>query len=123
MIAAMYGYEDIVRILAEKEKGMKDSDGWTAVMYAASNSHPECVQVLAPLEKGLRDSNGRTALSYCSTKECAQLLWKFPEERDTKDLEELKDKYGLPRVQCTSESPCGSASLINAAILGCPQCV
>ena len=71
----------------------------------------------------MKDQQGRTALFYCSTKECAQLLWQFQGERDTKDFEELKNKYGLPRVQCTDESPCGSASLIIAAILGCPQCV
>ena len=38
MIAAMYGYEDIVRILAEKEAGMKDRNGYTALHYTAENS-------------------------------------------------------------------------------------
>ena len=38
MIAAMYGYEDIVRILAEKEAGMKDGYGYTALHYTAKKS-------------------------------------------------------------------------------------
>ena len=48
MIAAMYGYKDIVRVLAEKEAGMKDGHGYTALHYTAENS---------------------------STKECAEFLW------------------------------------------------
>ena len=71
MIAAMYGYEDIVRVLAEKEAGMKDKYDYTALHYTAKNS---------------------------STKKCAQFLWQFPEERDTTGLEEIKQEHNLPRV-------------------------
>ena len=49
--AAKQGYDDIVRVLAEKEAGMKDEDGWTALMFAAYNGHLECVKVLAGEEE------------------------------------------------------------------------
>ena len=38
MFAAMYGYEDIVRVLVEKEAEMKDRYGYTALHYTAENS-------------------------------------------------------------------------------------
>ena len=89
MIAAMYGYEDIVRILAEKEAGMKDQQGCTALYYS-------------------------------STKECAQFLWQFPKERDTRDLHEVKRKYDLGRLSCADGTCQGAVSLLTAAFIGCP---
>ena len=101
MYAAQQGYDDIVRILVKKEAGMKDEYGKTALMKAAENGHLECVKILAPLEKGMKNNDGKTALYYTthsSNKECAQFLWQFPEERETKDWEEIKRRHNLPRV-------------------------
>ena len=70
-------------------------------MRAAANGHLECLKILAPLEKGTKDNDGKTALyytTYSSNKECAEFLWQFPEERDTKDWEKIKQKHNLPRV-------------------------
>ena len=75
MIAAKYGYDDIVRILIEKEVGMQDKDRRTALMSAAGYGHLECVKILAPLEKGMKNKYGETALYFTtyssSNKECA----------------------------------------------------
>ena len=35
MFAADKGHHDCVKILAPLEKGMKNKDGWTALMFAA----------------------------------------------------------------------------------------
>ena len=96
-------------------------------MYAAQYDQLECVKVLAPLEKGLKDQDGRTAL-YCtilssSAGECARFLWQFPEERETEDLEAVREMYHIARVSCEEGTCIGAGSLINAAFLGCPQCV
>jgi len=55
MHAAKQGYDDIVRILAEKEARMKDNGGWTALMFVAWNGHLECVKILLDFEAGMRD--------------------------------------------------------------------
>ena len=65
MYAAQQGYLGIVRILVEKEAGMKDKYGKTALYYTTNSS---------------------------SNKERAQFLWQFPEERDMQyghDLDEV----------------------------------
>ena len=58
----------------------------TALMYAAQQGYEDIVRSLAEKEAGMKDNTGRTALYYSSTKECAQLLWQFPEERGTNYL-------------------------------------
>ena len=124
MLAVGRGHLECVSILAPKENGLKSKFGGdTALMLGATKGHLECVKVLAPLEKGESDIRRMTALSYASTKECAEFLWQFPEEREIENLGEVKKKYGLQRTQCAGGTSCGSASLIEAAILGCSQCV
>ncbi|KAE8304653.1 Kinase, NEK [Giardia duodenalis] len=61
MRAAVYGYTEIVGLLVEKEKGLKDSNGWTALMWAVKNDHTDCVRLLMR-EKDLKGYNGGTAL-------------------------------------------------------------
>ncbi|KAE8304910.1 Kinase, NEK [Giardia duodenalis] len=61
MRAAVYGHAGIVELLAEKEKGLKDSNGWTALMWAVKNDHTDCVRLLMR-EKDLKGYNGGTAL-------------------------------------------------------------
>ncbi len=58
MVAAHYGKTGCVRILAEKEAGMKDENGWTALILAAMNGHLECVKILAPLENRMQRFDG-----------------------------------------------------------------
>ena len=62
MKAAKYGYDDIVRILVEKETGMQDGDKWTALMFAAKYGHLECVKFLLDFEAGMQDNDGKTAM-------------------------------------------------------------
>ena len=61
MRAAVYGYTEIVELLVEKEKGLRDSKGWTALMWAVKNDHTDCVRLLMR-EKDLKGYNGGTAL-------------------------------------------------------------
>jgi len=50
-------------------------------------------------------------------------LWQLPEERDTRDLNGVEEKYGFLRISCEEGTCIGAGSLLNAAFLGCPQCV
>ena len=50
MVAANSGKTEYVRILAEKETGIQDEIGLTALMMAAKNDHAECVRVLVEKE-------------------------------------------------------------------------
>ena len=97
---------------------------WTALMHAARHGHFECAKVLAPLEKGITNKFGVTAFYYTiedsSTKECAEFLWQFPEERETKDLEKVQNKSGSLRVSCADGTCIGAGSLLTAAFIGCP---
>ena len=61
MHAAANGHLDCVKILAPLEKGMINSNKWTALMWAAWNGHFECAKILAPLEKGMKTNSGYTA--------------------------------------------------------------
>ena len=106
---------------------MHDKKGTTALMLAAQYGHFECVKVLAPLEKGAKSVSGYTALNYTipglSAWECARFLWQFPEERETDDLKFIRKMYHITRVSCEGGTCIGAGSLLNAAFLGCPQCV
>ena len=96
-------------------------------MIVARLGNEDIVRTLAPLEKGIQDRCGRTALHYTilssSAGECARFLWQFPEERETDDLEAVRDMYHITRVSCEEGTCIGAGSLLNAAFLGCPQCV
>ena len=63
MLAALLGYLDILEVLSDKEGGLKDADGRTALMYAVLCDHSDCAKALM-LEAGLRDNEGRTAMMY-----------------------------------------------------------
>ena len=79
--------------------------------------------MLAEKEKGMKDSQGRTALYHSHDKECADFLWKFPEERDMNNLWEVKEEYNIPRVSCNDGTCPKAVSLLDATRLGCIQCV
>ena len=59
--------------------GMKDEDGWTALMYAARRDQADCIRLLLDKEGGMQDNDGCTALmhaAYNNNLECARLLAK-----------------------------------------------
>ena len=56
MYAAEQGYLDIVQVLIEKEAGMQDNYGETAMMKSTWKG--EIVSFLSPFEAGLTGSNG-----------------------------------------------------------------
>ena len=126
MVAANYGHAGCVRVLAEKEAGMQDEYRNTALMAAAQKGHPECVKILAPLEKGLKNNDGWTALYFSMlpelSRDCAELLWKHPEERYTFRLAEIRAKLGTSPVSCKEGTCPGASGLVDAVTLGCPQC-
>ena len=77
MRAAARGHAEIVRLLVEKESGMKDRGGWTALMWAAENGRADCVELLLGKEGGMRNKIGGTALMIAAGRghaDCAKLL-------------------------------------------------
>ena len=62
MSAAREGHTEVVKLLAEYEKGMRDNIGWTALMWAAINDRTEIVKILLGYEKGMQNEWGNTAL-------------------------------------------------------------
>lgn len=94
MAAAQNGRLDCVKLLAKREKGMKDKYNNTALYYTFYDS---------------------------SNRECAEFLWWFPEERDTDRLDWVKEKWGFTTTCPNGAHYAGS--LFDAAWSGCPECV
>lgn len=46
------------------EAGMQSTRGFTALMYAAAESHREIINLLVEAEKALKDCDGSCALHY-----------------------------------------------------------
>ncbi|TNJ27754.1 Ankyrin repeat protein 2 [Giardia muris] len=61
MHAARKGHEEVVLCIVERELGIRDADGRTALRYAVDNGHVGCARALLG-EAGIRDSMGCTAL-------------------------------------------------------------
>ena len=57
MIAVCNGHTDCVKLLLKKEAGMRDKNGWTALMYATEYGHPDCVELLAEREKNMKTTH------------------------------------------------------------------
>jgi ankyrin repeat protein len=80
MAAAINGYAEIVKLLAEYGAILdeKNNDGTTALIFASQNGNNEVVKVL--LENGanpdLKDNNGKSALDYAGNPEIKSLLTK-----------------------------------------------
>lgn len=66
MYAAENGYDEIVKILANKEAASKDVDGKSALIFAAERGHVSVVSTLLPFEHTVKDSKGWTALMYAA---------------------------------------------------------
>ncbi|ESU40242.1 Ankyrin repeat protein [Giardia duodenalis] len=58
----------------EKEKGLQDRSGWTALMHAVHNNHPGVVEILATHECGNRDISNRTALMIAAERGYAEIV-------------------------------------------------
>lgn len=90
MIAAIYGYTELVELLVEHEGGMADNGSRTALMYATVSKQLECVKLLVDKEGGMQTKNGWTALmqsTYDNNLECAKLLVK--KEKDLKIIHNI----------------------------------
>ena len=73
---------------------MKDSYGWTALIYASSNGKESCVELLSEKESGVQDNSGWSALMWaaCNGKVgCVKLLAK-----KEKTLRATRDYDGFP---------------------------
>ncbi|EFO63538.1 Ser/Thr protein kinase [Giardia lamblia P15] len=66
MIAARYGYREVVSLLKNYEARIYCDTHWTALMFACDSGHQPIVQELAPLEAGLSDYRGITGLMRAS---------------------------------------------------------
>lgn len=112
MMAACYGYADIVRLLAKYEaRCIESSFHRTALMAAAYFNHAPCVEVLLEYEAGMQRREGSTALMLAVSSgyyDIAALLAK-PEANITTNA---KSTYGE-----------GASALIMAAALNNYQMV
>ena len=122
MFAAANGRLDVVGALAAYEAGLRDKNGKTALMYAAEQGHIDCVKLLAEQEQGMKDAKEKTALCYCAQQECADFLWTIPGERDIGEMEDFIFQSAVPQLDCTARTCVGARNLLDAALLGCPQC-
>ncbi|EET02674.1 Hypothetical protein GL50581_61 [Giardia duodenalis ATCC 50581] len=116
------------------EKGCKDIDGKTALMWAARQGHTEVVRLLGEHEGGVQDSNGMTALMWAAHNghtECVKLLLEKEVGMQNKDgwsalmwaavrrheqiVELLKEEGGM-------KDKGGVTALMFAAVLGHTEC-
>lgn len=76
MRAVRNGDVELVKQLADKELGLRDNNGHTALMWAAYECHPECIPYLRK-EIGICDNRGWTALmiaTYFGAADCVEAL-------------------------------------------------
>lgn len=64
MLAAKYNIPFFVEMLVEKEGGMQDHKGLTALMHGVLGNAEECIAPLALKEVGVQDESGFSALMY-----------------------------------------------------------
>lgn len=62
MIAAIVGAVNCVTLLVDKEGGLQDRNGKTALMYAVEHSNYSCIDCLWDKERGMVDADGQSAL-------------------------------------------------------------
>ena len=81
-----------MNLLVEKEEGMQDKEGVTALMCATYNNRLECAKLFLEKEACMQDKDGWTALmyaTYSNNLECARLL----AERE-KDMKTTRKWFG-----------------------------
>lgn len=67
MYAAMYGYAQIVEILAPHEACIRTRKGCTALMLAAKNGHVDCILRLRQYERQIAMLDGTSSLMFAAT--------------------------------------------------------
>ena len=72
--AAKGGCIECVKLLIDKEAGLKDNEDKSALMYAAENGNFKCVELLIPREANLKDKDGKSALDYAKNEEIRKLI-------------------------------------------------
>lgn len=65
MFAARYGHINIVKALMCYELGIKDRNGWTALLHAVDADQLECVKLLVGGEFSMCDNYQSLAIDYC----------------------------------------------------------
>lgn len=66
MYAAMYGYAQIVEVLAPHEACIRTRKGCTALMLAAKNGHVDCLLHLRPYEQQMAMLDGTSSLMFAA---------------------------------------------------------
>ncbi len=94
MVAAERGRTECVRVLMEREAGMRDGGGMSALMVAAGRGHEGCVELLVGKEAGMKDNEGHNA-RWHAVGRCNEMLAKV-EECACGDLLEAV-RYGCER--------------------------
>eukprot|EP00769_Ergobibamus_cyprinoides_P000567 gnl/Ergobibamus_cyprinoides/1573.p1 GENE.gnl/Ergobibamus_cyprinoides/1573~~gnl/Ergobibamus_cyprinoides/1573.p1 ORF type:complete len:125 (+),score=31.67 gnl/Ergobibamus_cyprinoides/1573:33-377(+) len=77
MLAADYDRTDCVALLLNREAGIADINGRTALMHAALEGHADCTSLLLSTESGAVDADGICALTHAARAghaDCVMLL-------------------------------------------------
>lgn len=97
MLAAIFGHAKCAGELLE-EAGMQDSNGRTALMFAAAHMHADIITILADTELGFQDQYGRTALM-------AATLHNYPDGVDLLlDECRMQDSTGVTALMLAAEN-------------------
>ncbi|EFO62966.1 Kinase, NEK [Giardia lamblia P15] len=102
MTAMMYAAEadrfQIVELLLEHEKCIRDKNGWTALMRAAQKNSVNSLRLLIKAEVRMQSHNGRTALMEAITKKSLNSAVELVEyERG------YQDRSGCTALMCAAE--------------------
>ena len=92
MVAARYGQLECLRLLAGRERGIRDRYGRTALQYTLTGS---------------------------SSRECALELYRYPEERGAGTAGAVRRRWGLESLRCGDAPGVEARSLVEAAATGC----
>ena len=89
MQAAFFGHTECVKLLLEKEAGMRDRKGWTALMWAVYYRKSDCVTLLVEKERTI------TTTRAIYRKNDNRI---YPSESTALDVARLKGHYELAKV-------------------------
>lgn len=62
MYAAQYDQSSVVQLLADKESGMQNNAGWSALHFAAQNGSRDSIRILLKYESHIKNKKGARAI-------------------------------------------------------------
>ena len=105
VIAAQGNHKEVVKILLEHEKGMKDNQNHNALYHALNSGHIEVAKIILPHEDPT-DGDGVTALMRAAARGDAEMVELLvPLQKGTKD-KDGNAAFFMPSGASTKASLC-----------------